>query len=57
MVSSKTIAEVSNASGVSYITAAELLGNGWTFVQEENQPSKWVSPSARISRRDKDAKE
>jgi rubredoxin len=37
---------ISVRTGLSEETCKELLKSGWTYQEEEGQPSKWLSPLA-----------
>lgn len=42
------LAQLGMATGLKVATCEDLLRRGWTYVEEDGTPAKWVSPAASL---------
>jgi len=47
-VDNKFVWAVVKKTGLRFSTVRNLLVNGWTYEEKLNEPSRWVSPLARL---------
>lgn len=48
MQSPIALAQLAMTSGLKVATCEDLLRRGWTYLEKQGEPSRWVSPAAKL---------
>lgn len=47
----RTLQSISVKTGLKVSTCADLLNQGWRYIEEVHKPARWVSPESSLQRR------